>query len=253
MKKPVVITQGWDVSLNHGAVVQLRTGRLDKFWYWTNLAGSAKKHDLARRLDIKKTDDRQVFTHGRLVWIKSFLSEIIRSHPPDFAGLEDYAIRAEQGAHYLGEVGGVARTLLWQHGIPYRTHDPIAVKMFATHDGSADKALIEEACRERWGVDFSKYNQPAPANKAKRQSRGTSEDLCDAYVMAKLVYVEAEIRAGRLLLTDLEHDHERRVFMRTTKHQPINLLGREWIVSPKYRAELAREAKEIIEYLKVTK
>lgn len=241
---------GLDCSLNHGAVVQLVDGELDKFWYWTTQAGSAKKHSLARRLVLPKTDDPNVLKHWRLAWIRDFLLEIIRKSRPDFAAVEDYAIRAEQGAHYLGEVGGLARLLLWQHGIKYRTHDPIAVKMFATHDGTADKALVEEACSERWGADFSEYNQPAPANKAKKQNRATSEDLCDAYVLARLTYVEAEIRAGRLQLTDLEHDKERQVFNRTTKHQPVNLLGREWLFNQNWRRESKAEMHSQLEYLK---
>jgi len=228
-----MIYQGWDISLNHGAVVQLRDAELDGFWYYTDVAGSAdrsKAHGF--RLNVPNKADRQTRQMLRLAWIEDWLDKrILVPNRPDFVAIEDYAIRAEQGAHYLGEVGGVARLLCWFRGVRFRLHDPISAKMFAAWDGTAQKDLVEAKVKERWGQDFGKFNAPPP--KRGKQSRRTSEDLADAYALAQLVRTEARLRAGEIQLTDLEHDKARQVFIRATKTYPVNLLGREWIWNPR--------------------
>jgi Holliday junction resolvasome RuvABC endonuclease subunit len=169
---------------------------------------------------------------ARLAWIENWLDKTcLIPHPPDYAGVEDYAIRVEQGAHYMGEVGGIIRILLWFRGIPFRLSDPISVKMFATHDGTAQKDLVEECVKERWGVDFSEFNPPAH-KKTGKVNRTTSEDLCDAYSVAMLTWTEYRLRTGQITTADLGHEKEIRVFNRVTKTYPTSLLGREWIQNP---------------------
>lgn len=245
---------GWDISLNHGAVVELTDGELSGFWYYTDVAGSAarsKEHGF--RLELPSKADKQTRAMIRLAWVESWLDKsVLVTRQPDFVAIEDYAIRAEQGAHYLGEVGGVARMLCWFRGVKFRLHDPISAKMFVTHDGTAQKDLVEECVRERWGFDFSDYNPPPPKNPNHKQARGTSEDLADAFGLAKLVDTEVNIRSGTLTLKELAHDQERKVFNRVTKTYPTSLLDRDWIHNPagsfgspdavKIRVSRAREA-----------
>ncbi len=229
---------GYDISLNHGAVYELTDGEPTWFAYYTTAAGSATlgKGQGFRLPPPSSKSDKQQYQMERLVWIEHWLDkEVLVPRKPDFCGIEDYALRAEQGAHQLGEVGGLARILFWFRGVKFRKHDPISVKMFATHDGTAQKDLVELAVKERWGLDFSRYNAPPPppkAGKPQKQSRQTSEDLADAFAIAKLVEVERLIRAGKLGLDDLEHDKERQVFNRVTKTYPTSLIGREWIHNP---------------------
>lgn len=246
--------QGWDVSLSHGAIVQLVDGELDWFFYWTDKAGSAKRLKHALRLDINKmkreAGDKHSFEHARLAVARDAMLRVVAKMRPDFVAVEDYALARAQGAHQIGEVGGAARLILWDHGIRYRTHDPKSVKMFAAHDGSADKLLVEESVRDRWGTDFSKYNPPPPKNPRQKQSRQTSEDLCDAYALARMVYAEALLRAGELSLSDLEHDKERQVFLRTTKAFPVNVLGREWIFNEEWKRTLLRKLRGSMNYIR---
>jgi Holliday junction resolvasome RuvABC endonuclease subunit len=225
--------QGWDISLNHGAVVEITNGKLSGFWYYTNIVGSAnrsKEHGF--RLVIPDKCDKQIKAMIRLSWVETWLGEFILARRPDYVGIEDYAVRAEQGAHYLGEVGGVARLLCWHSGVCFRLHDPISAKMFVTHDGTAKKDLVEEFVLKRWDVDFSKFNPPPPKNSKYKQSRCTSEDLADGYGLAKLVETEVAIRSGDLTMKQLSHDQERRVFNRVTKTYPTSLLDRNWIQNP---------------------
>lgn len=233
---------GFDLALNHGAAVELDDG-VPVWWrYYTDIASSAERgKEHATRLQLppsaKERQQRQML---RLAQIEHWIDkEVLVPRAPDFAGIEDYAIRAEQGAHYMGEVGGVARLLLWFRGIPFRLHDPISVKMYATHDGTAQKDAVERAMTERYpDVDFARYNPPKSTKPNKRgkipkENRQTSEDLADALAVAELVWVECQLRSGIIQMKDLDHPKKIQVFNRITKTYPVSLLGREWIQNPK--------------------
>ncbi len=229
---------GFDISLNHGAAFELTDGKQTWFSYYTVVAGVASRHKNGHRLPPPPTKgDNQMYQMERLAWIERWIDkEVLVPRKPEFVGIEDYALRAEQGAHQLGEVGGIARILFWFRGVNFRKHDPISVKMFTTHDGTAQKDLIERSVIARWGWDFGHLNAPPPPptkkGKVLKQSRTTSEDLADAAAVAKLVDVERLLRSGHMKLSDL-HEKEVRVFNRVTKTYPTSLLGREWIRNPK--------------------
>ena len=231
-QKKGVVVQGWDLALNHSGYVELTDGILSNFYYITNKVGASKQSKRGFRLvppryiktdDGKRKVEKQHYGVERLSFIKDFITETVIAQRPDFVGIEDYAVRAEQGAHYMGEVGGVGRLICWENKIPLRLHDPISVKMFATHDGTCQKDLVEEAVLDRWGCDFSHCNQPNSTN------REVSEDLSDAFAIAQLVWTEYQLRNGLISMSDL-HTKEIQVFNRVTKTYPINLLSREWIL-----------------------
>lgn len=229
-KKKKILCVGWDLALNHSGYIELTNGKLSNFFYITSKAGAAKQSNRGFRLitpdyikiDGKRKVDKHIYGVKRLSFIKDFITNVVIEKKPDFIGIEDYAVRAEQGSHFLGECGGVARLICWENGIPLRLHDPISVKMFATHDGTCQKDLVEEAVLNRWGYDFSDFNQPNSSN------REVSEDLCDAFAVAQLVWTEYQLRNGLIAMSDL-HEKEIRVFNRITNTYPINLLSREWI------------------------
>jgi len=224
---------GMDIALNHGAAVELTDGELSNFWYWTDIAGAAARSKRGERLPIQQMDrskDKHVRGMIRLAWIEHYLDKrVLMRTDAAYVGIEDYALRAEQGAHQMGEAGGIARILCWFRGFKIRLPDPTTVKMFGAHDGTCHKDAIERAVQERWGADFSPLNPP-PAKSGKVNTQ-TSEDLADAYVVAQLVWTEVQLRAGKLRMDDL-HPKEIQVFNRTTKTYPINLLSREWIENP---------------------
>jgi Holliday junction resolvasome RuvABC endonuclease subunit len=225
---------GCDGALNHGAVVELTDGELSWFSYYTSNVGAAKQSKDGHRVPARPAEiDKHAWGVQRLAWLEDWWDkQVFVTHRPDYAGVEDYAIRAEQGAHYMGELGGIIRILLWFRGIPFRLHDPVSVKMFATNDGTAKKDLVEEMVKSQWGADFSAYNPP-PNPKAKHQNRETSEDLADAYAIAKLVWFEYLMRTGQMKASELGHPKKIQVFNRVTKTYPVNILGREWIQNPK--------------------
>lgn len=231
-RKRNVVVHGWDISLNHGAIVQLRDGELDGFWFYSDKAGSvarAKKHGARVELPTPtRQPDKHFRSIIRLDWVSQWIERVVQANPPDYGALEDYAIGADQGAHYLGEIGGQARRLLWAYGIRYRLHDPIALKLFVAHDATAQKDLIEDSVRTRWGADFSHCNAVSAGKGKGKVSRQTSEDLADAFGLAQMAWTEYQLRKGLVHLSSL-HEKEIQVFNRTTKAFPINVLGREWI------------------------
>jgi len=231
----VIKVLGMDISLNHGAIIELSDGELSNFWYYTNLAGSAKASKRGERIPpaLYKIKDKLVVSIGRLEWLHDyFFNCVLRKTPAFYVGIEDYAYAAERGAHQLGEVGGLIRLLCYKRGMKLRLHDPVSTKMFVAHDGTCQKDAVQRAVEKRWGVDFSPVDQPSskPTDKrpSPKQNRQTSEDLSDAFAIAQLVWTEIQLRNGNIVMSDL-HEKEIRVFNRVTKTYPINLLSREWI------------------------
>lgn len=224
---------GIDLALNHAAAVLLdNAGKFVDCAYFTDIAGSAKKAapPLATRLELPKNDERQQHQMARLAWARNWLETVVLDRwKPTHVAIEDYALRVENGAHYLGEIGGVARLLCWDRGVRFRLTDPVSLKMFVTHDGTAQKDLVEQFVLSRWGLDFGKYNGDAP--KGKSAKRTTSEDLADATGLAKLLWLEIQLRSGKIAPSVL-HEKEVRVFNRVTNTYPRSLLDREWIYNP---------------------
>ena len=221
--------EGWDLALNHAGFVTLIDGRLEDFVYVTDKAGAADRSAVhGRRLPKWKMADKLAASVLRLQWWEHFIRVYLKKAKPDYVGIEDYALEGgAHGAHYKGELGGVGRLEALAAGARLRLHDPGSVKLYAAHDGSAEKAEVEEAVYKRWGIEFSHFNPPPP-KKGKKQNRQTSEDLADAFAVARLVWAEVQLRAGRVPLSEL-HPKEVQVFNRVTKAYPVSLLGREWL------------------------
>ena len=213
--------QGWDLALTHCGIVELTDGELTDYWYLTNNKTSASKHDQGTFLDLVKNVDKQQMHMERLVKVIDFLASVVIAGGPHYVGIEDYALMANTYSHLKGEVGGGARMVCHDTETPFRLHDPLSIKMFATGKGNAKKDAIEAAVLDRWGVEFSHCNKS-------EKDRTTSEDLCDAFAIAKMVWVELQLRNGEIELKDL-NEKEIQVFNRVTKSYPVNLLGRDWI------------------------
>jgi Holliday junction resolvasome RuvABC endonuclease subunit len=220
-----VRVQGWDISVLHGACVELVDGELGRFFYYTELAGAAgrsKKHGV--RVPRPLSKDKPTQHMERLVFVRKVLERWLAATKPDAVAVEDYAFAAQgAGRHSVGEAGGVARLALWDAGVPYRLHEPGTPKLFAAHNGNANKAQMKGAVLERWGYDFDRFDQGGSS-----KDTTTSEDLADASALAQLCHLEVELREGRATLEG-RHEKEIHVFNRTTKAFPENVLARSWI------------------------
>jgi Holliday junction resolvasome RuvABC endonuclease subunit len=214
---------GVDLSLNHSGFVQLNaaTGVME-WWYAVSdtKSHSANRDNVAFMPYKKAGNDREQINLRRLAWWNGELPRIMGWVQPTHVGIEDYAIRAESVAAYqIGEVGGVARLAALAVGAKIRLHDPLTVKMFTAHMGNAQPITVAIAVRERWPETEVWASLPEIV----------MVDLCCAYALARMTYVETKLRSGELQLKDLEHEKEIAVFQRATKANPVSLLGREWL------------------------
>lgn len=99
-----------------------------------------------------------------------------------------------------------------------RLHDPMSVKLYGAHHGSAKPETVMMAVYERW-----------PETQAWQSlAMNPQLDLTAAYVIADMVYQEERLRTGQATLKEF-HQKEIAIFNRTTKANPTNLLSRDWI------------------------
>lgn len=236
---------GIDLAQNHAGFVELVDGELGRCWYITDKKESFKKGKKEGRAVLLKVpkENKDTIDLWRLSWWRGFLPAFIVAARPMYIGLEDYAFKAKGRVYQIGELGGIMRLELWNSGLPFRLHDPDSVKMFVAHDGHADKQMVRTAVKERWDIDFDQYDYTSKPNKKFPEGTRitqTSEDLCDAYAVARLVWTEILLRDGTLTMKEL-HEKEIQAFNRVTKAYPTNILGREFIQRPRgdYSSERA--------------
>jgi len=219
--------QGWDVSLNHAAMVEFTDGIFTNWWFVTlkkNDVKRLKEHALFLPVGKPDKNDPHPWRIKRLDLWKGLLDDHLLMTVPQYVSLEDYAYKAKQQAHQIGEVGGLARLACWQAGVKLRLHDPTGPKMYATHNGNIDSDGMEEEVQKRWDLDFRQYN-------ASEKNRDVSKDLAPAYALGHLLCTELSLRSGEILMNRLP-PKEIQVFNRCTKRFPTNLLARDFIYNP---------------------
>lgn len=213
---------GIDLSINHAAFVQLRGETMDKFTIVTDTKSIVAAGGPGNvRLMVVNETNPEAKECARLSWWQQSLGAILANFEADYVAFEDYAYSAKQGAHQIGEVGGLLRLRLWEQGWRFRKYSPGSIKKFAAHKGRAEKDEMVAAVRDRWGQDFSFLR---PGNTKLWTS---AEDAADAFSIAQLLITEIRLRKGLIKLDQL-HESEIAVFNSVGKKLPP-LLSREWI------------------------
>jgi len=169
----------------------------------------------------KKNADRDIFRTQRLLFNYRTFRNVIEELQPTHVAIEDYAFSRRTQAYTIAEIAGLLKLIIYHTGIPFRLYTTNDVKLYATAFGSAAKEDVLNAIKEKRDVDFGAFNVGSKDL--------ISYDLADAYILADLVRTEALLRFGKLRLDQLP-EGVIRVFQRATKSNPVNLLGREWIV-----------------------
>jgi hypothetical protein len=212
---------GADVSLNHAGFVLLdELGEIIMEYFVTDKAKVAALSKVGIYFGGTRVKDMNERGALRLSFWNKLSPVIVRRTAAWFVGIEDYAFRAPQFAHQIGEVGGAFRHAVWESGACIRFIDPPSVKMFAAHDGTASD-IVPDVMR-RWPAtkQWERYTVGQDAR--------TTEDLCDAFILAMMVLTELKLREGTLKLSEL-HPKEIQIFNRTTKRNPVNVLARDWV------------------------
>lgn len=217
VERDVVV--GIDQSAVGSAMVALVDGKLAEVKFYADTKAAAKaKAALGAEMprEVKAGDERG--RTERLAALYALIIEFVDRIKPTHAALEDYALARLAYSHHLGEVGGIVRLALYDQRVFFRTYDVQAVKLFATGNGAAEKAEMVLACRDKWeGRNFLEYGK----------SDGAGGNVADAYVIAQLLRMELALRRGSVRMDQLT-EAERRVFLRTTKQRPTNLLTTEF-------------------------
>ena len=230
------IAVGWDQSPTHaGIVVVDALGDLLDFYYLATRKADLKfaptraykmPDEILKTKEVELDFDcrtvlRLAYLRAFYVTIRDRILGLAPAGVPVYVAIEDYALVGDRRPHRTGEVGGALRLALFDVGaVRVRPLDPMSLKLFATNRGDAEKLDVVNAVRAApWGRDWEPF--------ALGQGR-PGEDLADAHVLARAVWTEVEVRAGRLGLEALD-EGPRRVFLRTTKSNPINILDRAWV------------------------
>jgi uncharacterized protein YgbK (DUF1537 family) len=129
--------------------------------------------------------------------------------------MEDYSLGSTYSTINTGEVGGVARVLIYESKIPLRLYEPTRVKKFVTGKGNAPKSAMCVNVYTKWKEDFSQYNE-------------LGEDLADAFSIAKLLDLELKIKKNQINL-DIQQKNIIEIFTEVTKANKIPLKGKEFI------------------------
>jgi Holliday junction resolvasome RuvABC endonuclease subunit len=229
---------GWDQSCNHaGAVLLGPEGEVRGEWFLAHqkklmvsrpgtVGTLLPKH--ARVSGRPKGRTAEVARVARLVFLRSWVDDVIQQMCTEallddaqlYAVVEDYAHRAAQGAHQLGEVGAVMRLGLMRAmdgdaPIHLRLHGPESLKLFASGKGNAPKEDVQSGIWDQFRVSYEDFDEPVLG------------DLTDAYALAQMGRLEQSVRAGATMLADLP-EHWRKLFLRVTPTNPVNLLARPW-------------------------
>lgn len=221
---------GCDISPSHWAFVLL--GEEDgpplalRFAHWKKVVvdtvSKAKSpvkpigYVLPKKPKRESLEDFQV---KRLLANYTIFRRIIVELEPSHVSIEGYAFGQRTSAYTIGETTGLLKLIVYHTGIPMRIYSPNDVKIFATSKGNAEKDIVRDAIKGQF--DASPYVHGS--------CEDVSFDLADAFVLADLVRTEALLRVGKLRLDHL-NEKAIRTFQRTTERNPVNLLGREWIV-----------------------
>lgn len=182
--------QGWDVALNHTAVVEINfSGKVTWFAFVTDkvkIGGQINEATLYHVNALRKRFNKEDLKLHRLAHFSRWIQEAIERRPYRVA-IENYAYGKKSNAYEIGEFGGVLRDTLMREGIPFRLWGPLHIKKFAGIP-SSEKPI--EFCLAAYNQDWRVYNCGLKAD--------TAGDLADAHTLADMARQEHLIKIGKL-------------------------------------------------------
>ena len=239
-----IVVQGWDVSPNHAACVELEVAASDfvayaqampvaRMRWWAFASKSISScHRYSHRATylpdlpkvgkhVKSVDHLIRLSTAFEVWARR-LTETKSKGQTAYGAIEDYAVGADQGAHYAGETGGIARVALSRAGVPFQLMPIKGTKKAVTSRGDAEKTCGKvhatsctcvQAAIARLGFEWP--------DDIDDQSL---EDLHDA---ASIAYAFVLLLAARARVCLPRHVRE--VMSSTSKSAPIPLCQRDFL------------------------
>jgi crossover junction endodeoxyribonuclease RuvC len=112
---------------------------------------------------------------ARLAFLRIKISELIDIyHRPIVVGIEGYSYGSRGRTFEIGELGGIIRLLMAEKNLTTYIIPPTSLKKFATGKGNCGKPQVGVAVYRKWKMEFP------------------SDDICDAYVLARMVAAKHE-------------------------------------------------------------
>jgi Holliday junction resolvasome RuvABC endonuclease subunit len=109
-----------------------------------SLSSTGYAYRYASELYTGRIDTGKLRGPQRLVYVREQIAQVLDAAQPQLIVYEDYAFGAKQGAHQLGELGGVVKTMLWERGIDVLLVSPTCLKKTFTGRGNADRGQKEK-------------------------------------------------------------------------------------------------------------
>lgn len=235
---------GLDLSLDHGGLVTLNEdGVVTDYAYITAVRKSAEidpEHSilLSKR---GKEEPKETFRLRRMGEYRRCLSNFLkfRPVPPEkvvgqlYYSVEGYSYASQTTSIcQISELTGYLKQILFENHGKIRIHDPLSVKLFATNKGNCLKKDIVQRAQLAFDIPEGLIKKVVKKNK-KRGTQvdeydGPATDIADAYFLARMLYKELQLRKGNISLSQLS-EGERRIFLRVTKANPVNILDRKFI------------------------
>lgn len=180
-RKKLLRFGGFDLALNHTAYVEIdESGEITHVRFITGQARIAAafpdEATLFSSTKLRGKTEKPDYKLRRLMFAAEWLETLISERMPDFASVEGYAYNKRNNTYEIGELGGQARRLLAQAGIPFQLVNVGEVKSYAGIR-SSDKPIA--ACWEFFGHDWTEYA-------AGLKTLETVGDLADADMLAHM-------------------------------------------------------------------
>jgi len=241
---------GLDLSLNHWAMVVQLPGweigdeesilgyfvtNVKKF---TTTNSTATAHYLTKKAKGMDKDNYQIRRiQESLDHLLASLDDITVKNKQAltlYVAMEGYSYQSvSSSSAQSAELAGHVKMNLfsrWNASLPtyLRIHDPRSVKMFGTGNGNATKRMMYKEFSVSAPPVVQSLVPPALFVEKKKDIDGPGTDLVDAYYLSQMCKVEHFVRQGVYTLEKLP-EAQRRIFLRVTKTNPVNLLARQYI------------------------
>jgi len=231
---------GLDISLDHGGMVVLDIcGKVFDYCFFTDIKNYAKvdPDHLILLSKKKKEEPKETFRLRRLneylngLWDLQRRVKISWNSSLYYFSIEGYSYASQSTSIcQIAELTGYLKHMIFEGGGYIRIHDPLTVKLFSTGKGNCTKKEVVEKALPYFKISEGLIKRKVVKKEDKKveEFNGPSTDLADAYFLARMLYTELMLRKGTLTLDKLS-ENERRIFLRTTKAHPVNLLDRPFI------------------------
>lgn len=99
---------------------------------------------LERLIEIRRGIDAFIYDFGR---------------PAELVVIEGYSYASQHVAHQLGELGGMVRLYLYEHGFRFAVVPPKKLRLYATGSGGAAKEAALAGAVKRSGIEFRRHDE----------------------------------------------------------------------------------------------